>query len=387
MDRQFIIDPHSSLWESDLVCVVHDVSDEYSRNRIDKEILKCLFTHPEKETLLILNKTDKLKNKKILLDMVVDLTGGLLNGKEFINKKKSKHKYLSRTAFRDYDYEKMFIKTAEKMNINLEANTKTHSQIIKLLDELKTCEEYLLKNLDKINVNDEVTDENKPAISDLSSALLDEKNRMSLEKLQGLDENAKTMPTNMPESSELGVISSIVASSPAPDTPPLRRIEDISPIEFKKDLLQTTDWHLYYKKLNSLSLLVRDKTYWPYFSQVFMVSSLMNDGVDDLKRYLFSRAKPANWIFSRNMLTDQMPQEIAEMCVREKMLEVLPDEIPYEIGLETLYWDIDDSDRLNIVINLKLGTSSKSSASRQAVSKISHSSKIHLKKINLSFYF
>ena len=44
-----------------------------------------------------------------------------------------------------------------------------------------------------------------------------------------------------------------------------------------------------------------------------MVSAKFNDGIDDLKRYMFSRAKPAEWIFSRNMLTDQMPQEIAEM--------------------------------------------------------------------------
>ena len=50
---------------------------------------------------------------------------------------------------------------------------------------------------------------------------------------------------------------------------PIRRIEDISPFEFKQDLQRTTDWHLYYTKLSALSLFVREKTYWPYFSQVF----------------------------------------------------------------------------------------------------------------------
>ena len=34
-------------------------------------------------------------------------------------------------------------------------------------------------------------------------------------------------------------------------------------------------------------------------------------------------------MFHRNFVTDQYPQEIAEMCIREKMLEYLPDEIPY----------------------------------------------------------
>ena len=33
------------------------------------------------------------------------------------------------------------------------------------------------------------------------------------------------------------------------------------------------------------------------------------------------------------MVTDQMPKDIAMMCVREQMLEVLPGEVPYELDL------------------------------------------------------
>ena len=72
MDRSMIIDPHSSLWEADLVCVVHDISDEFAKDYIDKEILKCLFAHPEKEIILVINKTDKLKNKNILLGKFIN---------------------------------------------------------------------------------------------------------------------------------------------------------------------------------------------------------------------------------------------------------------------------------------------------------------------------
>ena len=88
-----------------------------------------------------------------------------------------------------------------------------------------------------------------------------------------------------------------------------------------------------------------------------MVSAKQNDGVADLKRYLMSRAKPGKWIFTRNMLTDQMPQEMAEMCVREKMLENMSNEVPYELGLEIAHWEIDNSDALNIAINILPGTS------------------------------
>ena len=67
MDRSLIIDPHSSLWEADLICVVHDISDNFLKDQLDREILKCLFSHPEKETILILNKIDRIKNKNSLL--------------------------------------------------------------------------------------------------------------------------------------------------------------------------------------------------------------------------------------------------------------------------------------------------------------------------------
>jgi GTPase Era involved in 16S rRNA processing len=358
MDREMIVDPHSSMWESDLVLVVHDISDEYSRDKIDKEVLKCLFAHPEKEAILILNKTDKLKNKKTLLDLVVDLTGGYLNGKEFISKEKqamiSKFKR-KRNILRDYDFATLFAKTADKMNLKLLENgknvSKKNQQVLKLLEELKTCEEYLLKNLKKINIDDQNFEEEN------SNQLLPEKERISLEKLS--DDYIPLKPLSADKTIEssnkdVSLISSIVKDELENNKvgPIIRRIEDISPFDFKKDLLETTDWHLYYKKLSSLGVLVREKTYWPYFNQVFMVSARTNDGVDDLKRYLFTRAKPNNWIFTRNLLTDQMPQDIAEMCVREKMLEHLPDEVPYEVGLNVAFWEIDECDSLNVVVNI-----------------------------------
>lgn len=106
-------------------------------------------------------------------------------------------------------------------------------------------------------------------------------------------------------------------------------------------------------KLNALGVLVREKTYWPYFNQVFMVSAKMDDGIEELKRYLFARAKPGQWMFNRNLLTDQMPQDMAVLCVREKMLENMEGEVPYEMGIEVSDWDVDDStDCLNICMNL-----------------------------------
>lgn len=114
---------------------------------------------------------------------------------------------------------------------------------------------------------------------------------------------------------------------------------------------------------------MREKTYWPYFNQVFMVSARENDGIDELKRYLLARAKPGEWLFSRNLLTDQMPQDIAEMCVRERMLENLEGEAPYQIGIEIAEWHVDaDTDRLNVIMNVIPG-GEKGSYARHVVRK------------------
>jgi hypothetical protein len=76
-----ILDPHSCLWDANLsilykkkttflyyslqnslllVCVVHDVSNHWLRFKLDEEILKCLYAHPDKEAILILNKVKNI---------------------------------------------------------------------------------------------------------------------------------------------------------------------------------------------------------------------------------------------------------------------------------------------------------------------------------------
>jgi len=201
---------------------------------------------------LVLNKTDNLKNKKKLLDLVTSLTGGQLNGKEFMPKEK-KLKF-NRNTLSDSDYEALFAKTAQKMNLKLEDDKS--KKIYKLLEELKACEEYLIKNQSKITIDGDSNN----LIADLAEMRINE---------EKLDTNY--VPAILNPTQESNLVDSIVKNSVnAHESTMLRSIEDISPEEFKKDLMLTTDWHMYYKKLSSLSSLVRGKTYWPYFNQVFI---------------------------------------------------------------------------------------------------------------------
>jgi GTPase Era involved in 16S rRNA processing len=351
LERSFIIDPHSSLWESDLVLVVQDVADEFARQRIDREILKCLFTHPEKETILVLNKIDRVSNKKILLDLIAQLTGGRLNNQQFLDTTTRKSKPVGGKDSHLFDYDTLFARTAAKLNIQLpssdnkpsliDKNTKNSSSssssehVLSLIDELKQCENFLKENLDRITVSSSSGEQDSQRLGDELS--LAEKRRQR---------------TQMPASEEHPAAATTTTTTTTTDMSLVSKIKEISAEEFKRDLMKTTDWHVYYKKLSSIGSLIADKTHWPYFNQVFMVSAQQNDGVEDLKRYLLSRARPGEWLFTRNMLTDQLPKDMAEMCVREKLLEHVSGEVPYQIGLETSFWEIDDHNVLNVIVSL-----------------------------------
>ena len=51
------------------------------------------------------------------------------------------------------------------------------------------------------------------------------------------------------------------------------------------------------------------------------------------QNYLLESAVSGPWQFHSSLVTDQDPIEIARMCVWEKMLDHLPEEIPYQIKI------------------------------------------------------
>lgn len=47
--------------------------------------------------------------------------------------------------------------------------------------------------------------------------------------------------------------------------------------------------------------------------------------------YFMAAAKPGSWQYHSEVLTDQSPDEVCTNIIREKLLEYLPQEVPYSM--------------------------------------------------------
>ncbi|XP_015795386.1 GTPase Era, mitochondrial [Tetranychus urticae] len=90
--------------------------------------------------------------------------------------------------------------------------------------------------------------------------------------------------------------------------------------------------------------------YWPYFSKVFMISALTNDGVEDLREYMIATAKPCSWKYNSSIVTNQDPQSLAISIVREKFLDFGYWDTPYLLKFQVEAWEVDVMNNLHIVI-------------------------------------
>jgi len=74
------------------------------------------------------------------------------------------------------------------------------------------------------------------------------------------------------------------------------------------------------------------------FKSTFMVSALTGDGVADLKSYLASSVQPGPWHYPPDEISDAPLRLLAAEITREKVLDRLHDELPYEATVETTSW-------------------------------------------------
>lgn len=81
LEKSFLKDSKACLNESDLIGVIHDVSNKWTRDRLDIKVISLLEKYKDKPSILIFNKIDLMKTKRRLLDLTRSLTNNCVNGK------------------------------------------------------------------------------------------------------------------------------------------------------------------------------------------------------------------------------------------------------------------------------------------------------------------
>jgi len=232
MEKSLLLDPEASCSNADLLVVLHDVSNRYVREALNKKVLRllCLY-YKAVPSILVLNKMDTIPKSRRVLDLIRKLTCNRLDGEQ--------------------------------------------GQLKITKDSKKSIEKYL--------------------------------------KRKARSEQEESIPT--------------------------KNVGDILQIASRGGLTE-----------EKTSGLISGLLGWPGFNDVFTISALNGDGVEDLREYLFALAKPGRWKYHDNIRFDDDPRNIVINIIKSKFLDHLPKNVPYELTPEIQMWEIDpDWNRLRIL--------------------------------------
>jgi GTP-binding protein Era len=74
-------------------------------------------------------------------------------------------------------------------------------------------------------------------------------------------------------------------------------------------------------------------------SDIFMISALTGDGVEDLKKHLKDRMKSSPWFFPEDQLSDLPSRLLAAEATREQLFRQLQQELPYGATVVPESWE------------------------------------------------
>ncbi|MBI1180744.1 MAG: GTPase Era [Alphaproteobacteria bacterium] len=75
------------------------------------------------------------------------------------------------------------------------------------------------------------------------------------------------------------------------------------------------------------------------FTDVFMVSAMTGDGIDDLKRFFAARMPQGPWLYPEDQLSDIPMRLMGAEITREKLFLRVHQELPYAATVETEQWE------------------------------------------------
>lgn len=94
----------------------------------------------------------------------------------------------------------------------------------------------------------------------------------------------------------------------------------------------------------------KDLKAWPNFKEIFMVSSLTGSGLEDIKDYLTKMAIPSPWLYPEDVFTNESAEDIITASVRGKLLDFLPQEMPYTLNPQIEFFEYDNKGAIKAVV-------------------------------------
>jgi small GTP-binding protein len=351
LELSLLVDPHAALAEADLVVVTVDVSHVWHRSRLDPEILKLLHLHADVASVLVLNKVDLIEPKQRLLSVVRKLTCGVVDNQKDSTTVKMPSKRI--------DLDALFAKTR--------AAAETHLRDRQMMDSSKSpndkmAPEFLdireicnrLQNSDTDDVNDNVLNVGHSAdvvtTSVSHSEILTES--ISMPDCRNSAEVVNSWSAVSVNETQTEHYDRHIANE--------ENVERVSSNfrlsrlhELTSDLYSPSVWNDYYQRLEKIGHDIKGQEGWPHFDAVFMVSALGGDGVCDLKNHLLDQTYRSPWLYASSLVTDQDPIKLAKSIIRERLLEHLPDEIPYCVQVKLSVWEIGEDNLLRAAFDIE----------------------------------
>lgn len=142
------------------------------------------------------------------------------------------------------------------------------------------------------------------------------------------------------------VLESLEAHSKVPSFLVLNKIDCLKSKRVLLELVRilTNDTHKQGRKLQKSATptiaedVPRKLVGWSYFSAIFMASAITGDGLHGIMNFLLKQSKPKTWEYSATDFTDERPEDLIVSSVRARLLDFLPQEIPYTLKSEIEYF-------------------------------------------------
>ncbi|KAL3313110.1 Era Like 12S Mitochondrial RRNA Chaperone 1 [Cichlidogyrus casuarinus] len=328
LEKSFIRDPHVGIFESDLLLIVLDSAHPYSKDGLSPQTVKLLHYFKDKESILVLNKVDKIRKKRIrLLELTRRLTKGVVDGKlshldSFVNRQKRRQELLNSSH--------PHLVSPQEMILQL-LPPEAHETAQKLLDEISRIRQLghpievqpsslsPPKSLEKTDEHEPVLERHVTEIEQVSIDQFFQEYTPGREKDQ--KESKQIEEEENPDDELVQVTEDNV----------LKLYEEQLKAQLMLRSASKEEVQARRKRWHDLTPKLLGVTTWTGFSEVHMVSSLTGEGIAALRETLEKRAKPGLWAYNPVLVTDIEPENLVRMAFWAHSLENLPEDLAYKI--------------------------------------------------------